>query len=423
MNKYDSELLAGLLEAQGYLQAGSPDEADTVIVNTCSVREHAESRALGRIRVLAGWRKKAPGRRLGVVGCMAQRMSAELRTACPDVDFILGPDAYRSLPAILGNGRHGPVTAARPDHRETYGEIVPRRSSGISAWIAVMRGCDNYCSYCIVPYTRGRERSRPESEILKEFRAVSESGYREVTLLGQNVNSYRDGGTDFAGLLGRIARADRRIWIRFMTSHPKDMSDVLLDTIAGEPNVCPHIHLPVQSGSDRILKRMNRKYTRAHYLDLVDKIRRRIGGAAVTTDVMVGFPGETENDFGDTVSLLRDVRFDEAYMYHYSVRPGTRAARMRETLTLADKLHRLDEIIRLQRRISLEIRQSMIGKRVVVLPEGRSKKNKSEWMGKTPAGHVVVFSGQSVRPGEPVSVKLDECRGATPRGRRVPSNR
>jgi tRNA-2-methylthio-N6-dimethylallyladenosine synthase len=417
MNKYDSELVAGLLECHGHTQTMEPDQADTIIVNTCSVREHAEQRALGRIRSLDAWKKGKSHRKLGVIGCMSQRLGKSILESCPAVDFVIGPDEYGVLPRILENGKSTPVIRTRSNELENYSWIHPQRTPGVHGWIAVMRGCNNFCSYCIVPYTRGRERSRPALEIVSEFENMSAKGFREVTLLGQNVNSYHDGEILFHVLLKKLARINPNIWIRFTTSHPKDISDRLLEVMAEELNVCTHLHLPVQSGSTRVLEQMNRKYTREHYLLLVNRARRIIPNLALTTDVMMGFPGEIETDFLETVRLMETVRFDDAFMYQYSPREGTEAARMTETLSPDEKLARLNRVIELQRRITAEIKSGMIGQTVDVMLESPSKQNPKEWMGKTSQNHTVIVEDKSGSAGEVFRVKITECRGSTLRGR------
>lgn len=421
MNKYDSELVAGLLESGGCSMTADLETADVILVNTCSVREHAEKRVFGRLSVLAHWKKQLPGKRLGLIGCMARRLGSELLDECPELDFILGPDNYRQLPGLITGGRTSPLVDIAFDKNEHYSRIDARRAPGVCGWVAVMRGCDNYCSYCIVPYTRGRERSRPADDIILEIERMGRSGYREVTLLGQNVNSYHDGKTGFPALLrmtGQISSVHR---IRFMTSHPKDLSPRLLDVMAEGQRIMPHIHLPVQAGSDRILSLMNRNYTRQAYMDMVDQARDVIPGLSVTTDIMVGFPGETEKDFSDTVNLMERIRFDEAFTYHYSVREGTRAASMRDMLSEEEKLRRLDIIIRLQREITLEKKQAMIGRVVEVLPESTSRKAGDEWLGRTPCNHVVVIPKAGTSPGQPVQTVIESCRGMTLRGRPVHS--
>jgi len=422
MNKYDTELVSGLLTEKGFRMVDSFERADIVMINTCSVRDHAEKRALGRLGTLAGWKKGAPGRKLGVIGCMGQRLGSDLLDKKSCLDFIVGPDAYRDLPKILDNGISGACARVDLNAKEIYEGIRPERVPGITGWIAISRGCDNHCSYCIVPSTRGSERSRPIREILAELEAMALQGYREVTFLGQNVNSYRDGETDFAGLLHRAARTEGILRIRFMTSHPKDLSDTLLDTMARGGKICPHIHLPVQSGSNRILERMNRGYTHEHYLELIEKARRKIPGVSFTTDVIVGFPGESENDFNDTRDLMETVRFDDAYTYAYSPRAGTEASALPETISPEEKRRRLDEVIRSQRRITQDIKTGMTGHRVEVLPEGSSARSEAEWMGRTQTNHVVVFPRQNSRLGEPVQVLIETCKGATLWGKIVGSS-
>jgi tRNA-2-methylthio-N6-dimethylallyladenosine synthase len=419
MNKYDSELIAGLLIDQGCTLAGSVDQADVVLINTCSVRDHAEKRVFGRIGTLSAWKKRGPGRKLGIVGCMAQRIGRELLDRKPVLDFAVGPDDYRKLPGLLKNGFTGPSLCAALDGAELYEGIRPERAPGVSGWIAVSRGCDNGCSYCIVPRTRGPERSRPMRDILDELGKMTSLGYREVVFLGQNVNAYRDGRSDFADLLVNAARLPALKRIRFMTSHPKDLSDRLLLALAAGGKLCPHIHLPVQSGSDRILDAMNRGYSRGHYLRIVDKARKMIAQLSVTTDVLVGFPGETEADFADTCSLLAETRFDEAYTYAYSPRAGTPAAGIPENLTAGEKRDRLDEVIRLQHRITLEIKKGFVGSEAEILPEGPSRRSEHEWMGKTPSNHVVVFPKPPGPAGETIRVRIEKCVGATLWGNRI----
>ena len=416
MNKYDSEIVNGILTSEGFSLAGTIDNADIVLINTCSVRDHAEKRALCKIDVIARWKKTAPHRKLGVIGCMAQRFGENLLHQKPFLDFIVGPDEYRKLPDIMSNGQHNPSVQTRLCQNETYSGIPPVRQTGISGWVAIMRGCNNFCSYCIVPYTRGRERSRPALDILQEIKQMAEDGFREVTLLGQNVNSYTDGHADFPDLLERTSQIPGIFRIRFITSHPKDLSDKLLEVIASNEKICPHIHLPLQSGSNRILKLMNRGYSREDYLNLIEKARTFIPGVALTSDIMVGFPGETESDFLDTCDLVETIRFDDAFTYRYSPRQGTKAVEMTDHLSEKDKLDRLDWIIKLQRRITLEKKQEMIGHRVEVLPERRSKKSTGEWMGKTITNHVVVFPKKNVSIGQPVEVTIQECQGLTLRG-------
>jgi len=414
MNKYDSELVAGILHEHGYHITEYFEDADIILVNTCSVRNHAEQRVLGRLQVLRHW-KNSPNKKIGVIGCMAQRMGSSLFDHNPDIDFILGPDAYRDLPQILtGSGQY----AARLDFNthETYDGIYAYRKNSVSGWITVMRGCNNFCSYCIVPYTRGRERSRSVESISREITNMTEQGFREITLLGQNVNSYQYEDNDFPELLIHICRIPGIKRIRFMTSHPKDLSDRLIQTIAEQKKICSHIHLPVQSGSNRILNEMNRRYTREQYLDLIHNIRKTIPGVAVSSDVMVGFPGESETDFQDTIRLLTEVQFDEAFTYYYSPREGTKAAAMPEMLTEKEKKERLNAIINIQKKITIKKKQEYIGTTAEVLAETESRKSKNEWMGKTDTNHVVIFPKMKIRKGEIVPIRITECAGATLRG-------
>ena len=335
MNSADSEVIAAVMEMAGYELSNSVDDADAVLLNTCSIRDNAEQKIISRLQYLQSVKRRRHGALIiGVVGCMAERAKEEL-TERHGVDLVAGPDAYMSLPELFASVESGhKAVNVELSTTETYRDIIPRRIGGnpISGFVSIMRGCNNFCSYCIVPYTRGRERSRETESILAEVADLRARGYREVTLLGQNVNSYRredaDGKvTDFAGLLALVAESAPDMRIRFTTSHPKDMSDEILNTIAAHPNICRHIHLPVQSGSNRVLKAMNRKYTREWYLDRIAAIRRILPGCSITTDLFTGFHGETEEDFQETLSLMREVGFDSAFMFKYSERPGTYAAR------------------------------------------------------------------------------------------------
>ena len=416
MNKNDSELIRGILAGSGFGLVENLDDADIVLINTCSVRNHAETRVLGRIGVLAGWKRSSPHRRIGVMGCMAQRLGHELLEIKPAVDFVVGPDGYRDLPSILGTPSPGDAVHTAPDESELYSGIRPVRFGGVCGWVTVSRGCGNFCAYCIVPTVRGPERSRPAAEIEDEARAMAAEGFREITLLGQNVNSYRDGDVDFPDLLRRIGRVVGILRVRFMTSHPKDLSDRLLDAMAESPTVCPHLHLPAQSGSTRILERMNRRYSREQYLERVEAARRRIDGLGLSTDLLVGFPSETEADFEDTLRLVMEVRFDEAFTYYFSPRAGTAAAGMEHQVPEAEKFRRLARLIEAQRAVTLERKVSMVGRIVEVLPERPSRKAAGEWMGRTPDNHVVVFGRRGVTAGRPVQVRIEGCRGTTLRG-------
>lgn len=417
MNKYDSEIVAGILSSEGYQITEKKEEATVFLVNTCSVRDHAEKRALGRIGTLYGWKQNCSGRKLGIMGCMAQRLGKTLFHQKPYLDFVIGPDEYKKLPEIIANGHQGHCIETSLHNLENYSTIIPKRRSVVSGFVAVSRGCNNYCSYCIVPYLRGRERSRPANDILREIEEMADEGFIEVTLLGQNVNTYNDGQHDFGDLLVKVSGIPKIHRIRFMTSHPKDLTVKILEVMASYEKIAPHLHLPAQSGSNRTLTRMNRGYTRETYLGLVEKARQLIPDVAITSDMMVGFPGETEADFQDTTSLMEEVGFDDAFTYRYSPREGTKASEMNDDVGEEEKQNRLSQIIDLQRAISLEKKQQFIGQTVEVLPEQLSKQSSDEWMGKMPNDYIVVFPKENVRLGQPVEVVIESCRGSTLRGR------
>ena len=423
MNVNDSEVVLSILQKAGYARCESIGEADLILVNTCSVRDNAEQRVLGRLDVFRQEKKRRRGVVVGVLGCMAQRLKEKL-LAHASVDIVAGPDAYRDLPrlveAVTASGKQ--INTAL-SHEETYADIAPVRMdrAGVSAFISIMRGCNNVCAYCIVPYVRGAERSRDPRSIVREAEELVAAGYKEITLLGQNVDSYcwtDAGGTgdkvDFAGLLERVACVDPGVRIRFATSHPKDMGDAVLQTMARHANVCRHIHLPVQSGSDVMLEKMNRKYTRAHYLERIASIRRILPDCAVTTDVIAGFCGETEEDHQATLSLMREVRYDSAFMFQYSERPGTKAARhYPDDVPPEVKTARLSEIIALQNEISLENNRKCVGQCYEVLVEGPSKRTDTELMGRTSQNRTCVFPAAGHVAGQYVTVRVLSCTSAT----------
>ena len=423
MNVSDSEVVLTILKKVGYSLCDSISQADVILVNTCSVRDNAEQRILGRLDVFRLEKKKRSGVIVGVLGCMAQRMKEELLKH-PVVDIVAGPDSYRNLPAMMDNvARYGKQMDTTLSRVETYSDILPTRmdKGGVSAYISIMRGCNNVCSYCIVPFTRGPERSREPESIIEEAKVLISSGYREISLLGQNVDSYcwtdpQDGAVtvDFADLLEKVALLDPGVRIRFSTSHPKDMSDKVLHTMARYDNICRHIHLPVQSGSSTLLEKMNRKYTREHYLGRIAKIREILPDCAITTDVIAGFCSETEEDHALTLSLFREVRFDGAFMFQYSERPGTKASRRYpDDVPLQVKTARLNEIIALQNAISLERNQECIGKTFEVLVEGRSKRSDKELVGRTSQNKTCVFPDTGLKPGDYATVKVLSCSSAT----------
>ena len=419
MNVADSEVVASVMGMAGYEVTTNIDEADAVFLNTCSVRDNAEQKIISRLEYFYSLQKK--GRRLivGVLGCMAQRVKEELIEK-HHVDIVAGPDAYMSLPDLISQVECGhKAINIELSTTETYRDVVPSRICGphISGFVSIMRGCNNFCHYCIVPYTRGRERSRDVESILRECRDLQERGYKEVTLLGQNVNSYLCGDTAFPQLLRLVAREVPQMRVRFTTSHPKDMSDETLHVIAEEPNICHHIHLPVQSGSDRILKLMNRKYTRQWYLERVEAIRRTIPDCAISTDIFVGYSSETEEDHQQSLDLMRKVGYDSAFMFKYSERPGTYASKhLPDDVPEEIKIRRLNEIIALQNELSAEANRQSIGKQYEILVEGVSKRSKDELFGRTGQNKVVIVPRKELCIGQTVPVIITESSSATLKG-------
>ena len=424
MNVADSEVVAAVMLMADYEPCDSLDEADAVFLNTCSVRDNAEQKIIHRLEALHALRKK--GRRLiiGVLGCMAERVKEGLLHD-HHCDLVAGPDAYLTLPDLVAQAELGhKAINTELSLTETYRDIVPERVCGshLSGFVSIMRGCNNFCHYCIVPYTRGRERSRDLQSILAEVRDLQSRGYKEVTLLGQNVNSYRfeaaDGTlTDFPTLLRTVARTAPDMRVRFTTSHPKDMSDETLRVIAEEPNVCRHIHLPVQSGSNRVLKAMNRKYTREWYLDRVAAIRRIIPDCGLSTDIFAGYCGETEEDHQLSLSLMRECAYDSAFMFKYSERPGTYASKnLPDDVPEETKIRRLNELIALQNELSLTANQRCIGQEYDILIEGVSKRSREQLFGRTEQNKVVIFDRADHRVGETIRVRITEATSATLKG-------
>ena len=423
MNVADSEVVASIMRMAGYSPCDSLDEADAVFLNTCSIRDNAEQKILNRLEFFHSLRKKRRHLIVGVLGCMAERVKDDL-IENHHVDLVAGPDAYLTLPELIASAENGEKAInVELSTTETYRDVIPSRICGnhISGFVSIMRGCNNFCHYCIVPYTRGRERSRDVESILNEVHDLEKKGYKEVTLLGQNVNSYRfekDGQTvDFPALLRTVAEAVPHMRIRFTTSHPKDMSDETLHVIADMPNVCRHIHLPVQSGSSRILKLMNRKYTHEWYLERVAAIRRIIPDCGLSTDIFSGFHSETEEDHQMSLSLMRECAYDSAFMFKYSERPGTYASKhLPDDIPEEVKIRRLNELIELQNQLSAESNAKDIGKTFEVLAEGVSKRSKEQLFGRTEQNKVVVFDRGTHRPGDFVKVRITESSSATLKG-------
>lgn len=427
MNVADSEVVASIMQMAGYEVCDSLDEADAVFLNTCSIRDNAEQKILNRLEYFRALRKKKRSLIVGILGCMAERVKEDLINN-HQVDLVAGPDAYLSLPDLMAQVEAGQKAMnVELSTTETYRDVIPARIGGnrVSGYVSIMRGCNNFCHYCIVPYTRGRERSRDVKSILGEVADLVAKGYKEITLLGQNVNSYRFEAEDgnvitFPQLLRTVAQAARGVRIRFTTSHPKDMSDETLHVIAEEPNVCRHIHLPVQSGSSRILKLMNRKYTREWYLDRVEAIRRIIPDCGLSTDIFSGFHSETEEDHQMSLSLMRECAYDSAFMFKYSERPGTYASKnLPDDISEEVKIRRLNEIIEVQNQLSAEANRRCIGKVYEVLVEGTSKRSREQLVGRTEQNRVVVFDRGSHRVGDFVTVRITEASSATLKGEEV----
>ena len=416
MNVADTEIVFSILAGEGYVRTEEMQEADVILANTCSVRDNAEQRIWGRIEQFHYQRKTRPGVVTGILGCMAERLREALLES-GKVDIVAGPDAYRSLPRLIAAASQGhPQIDVLLSREETYGDIAPVRvdKNGVSAFISIMRGCNNVCSYCVVPYTRGAERSRDWRTIVREACDCAAQGYKEITLLGQNVDSYHFGELDFAGLLDRVATTVPGLRVRFSTSNPQDISDAVLETMAAHDNICKHIHLPVQSGSNRILEKMRRRYTREWYLSRVARIRELMPGCAVTTDVIAGFCSETEEDHRDTLSLFEEVGFDAAFMFYYSERPGTLAAKKYpDDVDLQTKTRRLEEIIALQNRLSLESNRRDLGKTFQVLVEGPSKRNPAELCGRNSQNKMCVWPDTAHKAGDLVDVTVLSCTQAT----------
>ncbi|MCK9425464.1 MAG: tRNA (N6-isopentenyl adenosine(37)-C2)-methylthiotransferase MiaB [Ignavibacteriaceae bacterium] len=415
MNLADSEVVMGILNSQGYAITQEVKDADVILLNTCSIRDNAEQRIYGRLGNLKALKDKKPQIVLGILGCMAERLRKDLIEEKKVVDLVVGPDEYRRLPEFIDaafGGEKG--IGVKLSRSETYDDILPFREDGLHAWISVMRGCDKFCTFCVVPFTRGRERSRSLESIVNEVKMLGARGFREVTLLGQNVNSYLDEQNDFADLLAAVAGVNKKMRVRFSTSHPQDLSNKLLYTIAKNENLCNHIHLPVQSGSNRILELMNRTYSIEHYLTLIDKARKIIPGVSFSTDIISGFPTETYEDHLATLDVMQKVKYDGAYMFKYSPREGTKAFKMEDDVTEETKSKRLQEIIALQQQISFDVNQRLLEKKEIILVEGASKKSDDFLSGRTDSNKVVIFPRQAnIGEGDYIEVLIDRATSAT----------
>ncbi|MFN8589394.1 MAG: tRNA (N6-isopentenyl adenosine(37)-C2)-methylthiotransferase MiaB [Candidatus Eisenbacteria bacterium] len=406
MNVADSELMAGVLERAGMELVPRPDEADAVILNTCAIREHAELRVLGRLGEFAHLKMKNPALVVGVAGCMAQHLRKKLLDDKRVLDLVVGPDGYRDLPALLRRAAGAPVAEIRLDRDETYGDLEPKRVDGVRAWVTVQRGCDKFCTYCVVPYTRGRERSIPLADLVRQVEHAAANGFCEIVFLGQTVNSWKHESHDFADLLRAANDVPGVKRIRYTSPHPSDMTERVVNAMAECEKVMPHVHLPLQSGSDKILDAMNRTYDMARFRECVAMLRERVKGIALSTDVIVGFPGETEDDFEATRAYLHDVRFDSAFLFKYSARPDTKAYKWPETVSEEEKGRRLTRLIDEQMAISAEINDARLGDEVEVLVENVSHRDASQLYGKSRDFKTVVFGDDGTQPGELARVKV-----------------
>ena len=419
MNVSDSELVESLLIKEGYSSIDNPNNADLLFINTCSIREHAEDKVhslLGRYNIL---KKNKPNMIIGILGCMAQSLKHDILENKSYVDIVLGPDSYRKLPELLNRHKldNKSLVDTKLSRFEVYDDLFPNRSDGVNAWITIMRGCDKFCTFCIVPFTRGRERSRSISGIVNEVENAVRNGFSEITLLGQNVNSYNHKGNDFSTLLKNVANVSGLKRIRYTSPHPQDISSDLLDVMAKYDNICNSIHLPLQSGSDRILKRMNRTYTRNHFINLAKIIRRKLPNVGISTDIIVGFPGETEKEFKDTLSVMDEVKFDSAFTFKYSPRSGTKAIEYEDQLNENVKQRRLEKVILLQKSHTQFRNQSFVGKIEHVLIEKESKRNSSKWAGRTDSNKWVIFEKENSKVKDIVSVLITQSKDNTLHGK------
>jgi len=412
MNVADTELILGHLGRHGYQRAPTPGAADVILINTCAIRAHAEERVLARLAALAHHKAQRPGVKLGLTGCMVQHLRERLIDWAPYLDLLVGPDAYRRLPQLLERDTPDPQVDLRLDREETYAGITPERIPGVRACVTAMRGCDRFCTFCVVPFVRGRERSVPGPTLIEQVSTLADAGHREIVYLGQTVNAYQDGAWDFAELLTRTAAIEGIERLRFTSPHPAEMTDRLIEVMSTTPKVSPYLHLPLQSGSNRVLQRMTRDYDTASYVALVDRLRAAIPDLALSTDIMVGFPEEEESDFAATLDLVREVRFDHAFMFKYSRRHGTKAYDRGETVSEREKTSRLERLIALQERIAAEKNRALVGRSVEVLVEGPAKRPTGWQFGRTPQFKVTVFPGDA-HVGDVIEVRIAEATAHT----------
>ncbi len=411
MNEADTEVILGVLTKNGYELTDSISSANVILFNTCAVREHAETRIYGRVSQLSPLKNKNPDLVIGVCGCMATHLKEKILDEAPMVDLVVGPDSYRRLPELIEKAGSEPFVDVRLDKYETYADLEPKREPGVRAWVSIMRGCDKFCTFCIVPYVRGRERCLTLPQVLSQVQQLADEGYKEIIFLGQTVNSYKDkqNGYDFADLLEKTSQIDGIERIRFTSPHPIDFNDKIISVMKNNSKICPQVHLPLQSASDSVLDKMKRRYDLSYYDELLQKFREAIPDLAITTDIIVGFPTETEEDFLKTFDYMQKVKYDSAFMFIYSAREGAKAFSWGDPIPKKEKVRRLEVLIKLQEQISLEINQREVGKNNLVLVEGEAKKEKVHWFGKNPQYKTVVFPQDGIKPGQFVKVAIKEA--------------
>ena len=418
MNVSDSELVEGLLQKEGFIPSNKLDDAKAIFINTCAIRDHAEEKVHSQLGRYHRIKKQKPETIIGVLGCMAQHLKNDILESKPYVDIVLGPDSYRKLPDILRNRTHNTnnIVDTKLSKHEVYDGLFPSRNEGVNTWISIMRGCDKFCTFCIVPFTRGRERSRSVESIVNEVKQAIDEGFVEITLLGQNVNSYIHGKDGFPQLLEYVAAIEGVKRIRYISPHPQDITEELLDVMAAHGNICNYIHLPLQAGNNRILKRMNRTYTREHFIDLAQLIRKKLPNAGMSTDIIVGFPGETDTEFDETLDVMEKIKFDSAFTFKYSPRPGTKATEYSDYLPEDIKQTRLEKVIRLQKKHTLERNLHFVKKVETVLVEKDSKRSSNHWAGRTDSNKWVIFEKGDVKIKDFVPVLITAAKGISLHG-------
>lgn len=411
MNAADSELILGVLTQNGYELTDTISSADVILFNTCAVREHAETRIYGRVSQLSPLKNKNPDLVIGICGCMATHLKEKILDEAPLVDLVVGPDSYRRLPELIEKSATEPFVDVRLDKYETYADLEPKREAGVRAWVSIMRGCDKFCTFCIVPYVRGRERCLSLPQVLSQVQQLADEGYKEIVFLGQTVNSYKDkeNSFDFADLLAKTSQVNGIERIRFTSPHPIDFDDKTIEVMKNNSKICPQVHLPLQSASNSVLDKMKRRYNISYYDELVQKFRQAIPEISITTDIIVGFPTETEDDFSKTYAYMQKVKYDSAFMFIYSPRQGAKAFNWGDPIPYPEKVKRLESLIKLQEKISLEINQKEVGKKSLVLAEGQAKKEKGFLFGKNPQFKTVVFPQDGIKAGDFVTVSIKEA--------------